>query len=263
MSNIRQRKTLNEFVKEISFGVLRETVDIILWDLVYMAGVATTFERNTWQARINADKFLEEVNFETIKNSINYLRRKGLVKKTGKTRKTWPEITKAGRERLYKIVPQYEEKRVWDRKIYLITYDIPEEKKSDRELFRRFLKKAGIVLLQESVWLTPFDPQDIIRNFVSRKKLEGTMIVSSIGKDGFIGDEDIKTLVVRIYKLEDLNERYKEFIGKIKSKKYISRMQMQFAYLSILKDDPQLPFELLPSDWVGNNAYKVFETLIE
>src|SRR3989337_1644773 len=101
-----------------------------------------------------------------------------------------PEITKEGRKRLRRLIPRYDEKRVWDGRMHLVTYDIPERRYSDRQLLRMYLKKIGCGRLQDSVWITPYNPVDIIRAFVEKHDLAGTVIVSDMGDGGAIGEED-------------------------------------------------------------------------
>ena len=88
--------------------------------------------------------------------------------------------------------------------------------------------------------------------------MTGLVLVANIGSDGSIGDEKLENLLVRIYKLDEINNRYTDFIEKCKKGKIISKLQMTFEYYSILKDDPQLPFELLPKNWLGDKANKVY-----
>lgn len=143
-----------------------------------------------------------------------------------------------------------------------MTYDIPEKRKKDRELLRHFAKKLGMGMLQESVWVTPYNPREILADFIKERNLKGTIVVSDIGKDGAIGDEDLKTLLARVYRLENLNDYYQKFIADVKAKKLKSIVERQFAFLSILGDDPQLPWDLLPADWHGDEAYKVYKKAI-
>ena len=116
------------------------------------------------------------------------------------------------------------------------------------------MKKLGCGLLQNSVWLTPYNPKNTLRDFIEEKNLSGAIIVSDIGKDGSIGEENIDELIRRVYRLNELNLRYKELINLIEEKK-LNKIQAKFQYLNILQDDPQLPFEILPSDWLGDKAF--------
>lgn len=247
---------LNQAILKLSEGILSTAVDIFLWEIAYLVEASTTFSRNTWEPKVKADRFLENINYETIKRAIEKARQKGWIKRTNK-RRAWPQITAAGQKRLVSLIPIYDDKRAWDNRLYLVTYDIPEEKKKDRELLREYLKTLGAAIVQESVWLTPYNPREILPEFIDERKLAGTIIISDIGRDGSIGEEDIKDLVVRIYKLDEINKEYGEFLEKSENSK-VAPTKVYFSYLRILKKDPQLPFELLPSYWLGEKAHKVF-----
>lgn len=50
----------------------------------------------------------------------------------------------------------------WDGKWRIIIFDIPEKKKSVREEIRRIFVNAGLQKLQDSVWVYPYDCEEII-----------------------------------------------------------------------------------------------------
>lgn len=50
----------------------------------------------------------------------------------------------------------------WDKKWRVIIFDIPEKKKKIREQIRHLFDQAGIRRLQDSVWVYPYDCEDII-----------------------------------------------------------------------------------------------------
>ncbi len=140
--------------------------------------------------------------------------------------------------------------------MHLVTYDIPETQADERSALRDFIRKIGASHLQDSVWLTPYNPIDTLRSFIADHHLAGTIIVSDLGRDGAIGEEDLKSLVVRLWRLDLLNDRYDEWLSEAKRTKRLDGW-MTISYLSILKDDPQLPFPLLPSWWKGDDAYSL------
>ncbi|MDZ4229059.1 MAG: PaaX family transcriptional regulator C-terminal domain-containing protein, partial [Patescibacteria group bacterium] len=141
----------------------------------------------------------------------------------------------------------------------LMSYDIPEARKVERNRLRRLLKTLGCGLLQESVWLTPYNPKKILEEFVGENDLAGLVLVSDLGKDGSIGEEDNRGLVARVYQLDRLNRLYWEFIDRWKDKK--PNLEMLSHFFSILKDDPQLPFELLPDDWLGEKSWDLIKSI--
>ena len=102
--------------------------------------------------------------------------------------------------------------------------------------------------------MTPYNPIDTLRTYVEEKNLAGTVLVSDMGQGGSIGEEDLHSLVERVYKLEELNARYQEWLEEAGRRG--TDHWMVIMYLSILADDPQLPFALLPPWWKGEEAYR-------
>lgn len=252
------KRKLQEKILEISEGILSTVTDIALWELFYLGEVGTSFNsRAAWTASYKADKWLNEINYETIKRALVGLKKRGLVSYKGQRKSALPEITAEGKRRLGEILPHYDKKRLWDGKIYLMTYDIPETKKHDREILRESLKRIGAGMVQESVWLTPYDPAGSLKETLETYSLEGLVLISVLEKDSSIGDEDLLSLIKRVYKLDDLNARYEDFLEEFSFGKH-QPSETYFSFLSILRDDPQLPFALLPSDWVGDKAYQLF-----
>lgn len=235
-------------------GLFSHSVDMTLWLLVYFGELSIPFHTygKTWRAISAADRFLHQINYDVIKNAIVTAKKHGYIKSV--RRHTWPEITKEGKQRLARVIPLYDEKRRWDRRMHLVTYDIPEQQRDDRSLLREYLRRIGCGRLQDSVWMTPYNPIDILRSFIADHTLQGTIIVSDMGRDGSIGEEDIRAMVVRVYGLEALNDRYEKWLDDAQSHELDQWSVIHF--LSILKDDPQLPFFLLPPWWKGEKAHK-------
>ena len=245
-----------EIVGTFTEGVFSTMIDATLWLVVYTSSMSVPQSSigQLWRAEHAADEFLSSINYETIKRSIAEARRRGLLRSGKRVRKTWPQITEAGKRRLASALPKYEQTRPWDGRMYLVTYDIPEKQKGDRDLLRESMRILGCGKLQESVYVTPYDPREIVAEYVRTHHLSGTIVVSDIGKDGSVGNETLKELVYRVYALDQLNERYEEWLREA-SGSSVDRW-LAVAYFSILRDDPQLPFALLPKWWKGDEAYK-------
>lgn len=100
-------------------------------------------------------------NTEVVKSSALRLKAKGLLRfENGHY-----SLTKAGEETLnywqrknYKIPKP----KKWDKKWRLIIFDIPEKRKRVREEVRRIFAEAGFRRLQDSVWIYPFDCEDMV-----------------------------------------------------------------------------------------------------
>ncbi|OGG29422.1 CRISPR-associated endonuclease Cas2, partial [Candidatus Gottesmanbacteria bacterium RIFCSPLOWO2_01_FULL_49_10] len=148
------------------------------------------------------------------------------------------------------------EKRVWDDRMHLVTYDVPETKRVDREALRDVIRQLGAGRLQDSVWITPYNPVDTLRAFIEQHRLARSVIVSDLGKDGAIGEEDLGNLVVRLWRLDLLNDRYEEWLREYKRSDELDQWLVT-SYLTILRDDPQLPFPILPKWWKGDEAWRL------
>lgn len=261
-SEVKKRVSRKRLIR-LTEGVLSTVTDALLFTLALpvaslgtrptSVGVSQTFEE--------AYGFLEHINYKTIKHALYRLHKRGLVKNI-KAGFLEVEITQAGLKRIKEIVPSYKEKRSWDKMIYLVSYDISTKNNHNRRLLQDHLIKLGAVRLQDSLYLTPYNPKKILKEFVKENKVRGQILVSVLGKDSSIGDEDLPDLIKRVYQLEELNEHYQDFIHKYQNaKEVVSKAQVALEFLSNLKEDPQLPFELLPKDFSSDEAYLIFKRL--
>ncbi|OGG11966.1 hypothetical protein A2Z00_04140 [Candidatus Gottesmanbacteria bacterium RBG_13_45_10] len=255
-------RQFGELIVRSTDGLLRSVTDLLLFQtylVTALIGKHTKYEMD--QGITEAQQLLEEINYTTIKSACYRLMRAGLIVKTKTPTALEIAITDLGKRRIDALFPAYHEKRPWDGHMYLISYDIPTKASSIRDLLRRHIHRAGAALLQESLWVTPYNPQKLLLDFSKHHHNPGTILVSKLGKDGAIGAEDLTDLLVRIYHLKDINERYHEFIQTYKNTRPQSLLPISLAYLSILKDDPQLPFALEPENFLGKQAYVCYRRL--
>lgn len=174
------------------------------------------------------------------------------------------ELTESGHKRLKNLLPSYKQPRPWDGKLWLVTYDIPEDKRHTRDRFRDLLEKIGCRHLQESVLVSLKDPKPWISASIPEMK-KGSVIVSCLGKDGSIGAETLPDLVSRIFELKNLSRGYRHWIDSVENQpgSESDPIELGLRYLSLLRHDPMVPKELLPHGWPGDQARKLFEEKIE
>lgn len=98
---------------------------------------------------------------EYISSSASKLARRGLLYYDGKRY----QMTSIGESLLrrwqfsdFKI----QKSKKWDKKWRVMIFDIPEKKKRVRDSLTLLFRQAGIYRLQNSVWVHPFDCEDII-----------------------------------------------------------------------------------------------------
>lgn len=252
---------VKEIIKETSFNILGSMVDLLIWQVALVgASIGKTGSRGVYEAFREADQILETVNHHSLAATWHKLFKKRLLIYKKRENLFCPQITEYGRKRLNEIVPVYQRFRPWDKKIYLITYDIPEEARTKRDTLRKFLLQINSRVLAESTYLNVYNPRQLVAAFVSERNIPGTIIISDIGKDGGVGETTIQDLLVKVYSLADVNDRYEKFLNRAK-KVTENRISLIFEYLSVLKDDPQLPFELLPKGWLGDKAHFLYSQI--
>ena len=92
---------------------------------------------------------------ESVRNGFYYLERNGYIDKTN----GYFIIKNSGKkflEKNYKLnFRSFESGNNSSPKNLLLLYDIPEDKKSERDWFRRTLVKFGFIMIQRSVWVGP------------------------------------------------------------------------------------------------------------
>lgn len=101
----------------------------------------------------------------SINSAIKRLRDKGLVEWKETERGVFLRLTSDG-ERTLKLIEQNEFKpvkpRKWDGKWRVIIFDIREKRKGTRERFRKKLQQIGFLKLQNSVWVFPYNCEELI-----------------------------------------------------------------------------------------------------
>ncbi len=89
---------------------------------------------------------------------------KGLIGVVSKDGCKFARITPVGKQELlkYRLGEKKLEQKRWDGKWRLIIFDIKEFKRGTRDKIRRELKKLGLVHLQDSVWVTPWECEEVV-----------------------------------------------------------------------------------------------------
>lgn len=98
------------------------------------------------------------------KTALGRLAAKGLVTFVEEDGKRFARITEKG-----ELILQMEteknamtKKRKWDKRWRVVIFDIPERRKNIRDSLRLFMSEYGLVRLQDSVWIYPYDCEDLI-----------------------------------------------------------------------------------------------------
>ena len=249
-----------EIIVRATNELAKTAVNGVLW-WIFLTGASigkSKTSRGVYEMFREADEVLGGCNYDHFQQLLHQLRKKGLIAQRRKRTTIELAITAFGKERLKEVLPVYKKNRPWDGFVYLISYDIPEKSKRVRDQLREHLQHIGCAKLQASVWITPYAPQDLINAFAQTHQIDGMILVSKLDKHGLIGDETLSEIIIRLYRLQEIHERYKEWL----TVKRGSIFQRAVTFQLILRDDPQLPFALLPSWWKGDEAHRVYSSII-
>lgn len=99
------------------------------------------------------------------KTALGRLVSKGLITFEERDGKRFACVTEAGKQMLE--LESMREKsakkpRRWDGRWRVVLFDIPERRRSVRNRLRIFMQEYGFVRLQDSVWIYPYDCEDLI-----------------------------------------------------------------------------------------------------
>lgn len=99
------------------------------------------------------------------KSVLGRLVTKGLITFEERGDKRYARITDAGKQVLELELlreKSLQKPKRWDKRWRVVTFDIPERRRSIRVRLRRFMEEFGFVRLQDSVWVYPYDCEDLI-----------------------------------------------------------------------------------------------------
>jgi len=98
------------------------------------------------------------------KSTLSRLATKGLVTFVESGGRKFARITEKGKYALHLETERVRlaKKGRWDRRWRLVIFDIPERRRSVRVRLRKFMDSCGFERLQDSVWVYPYDCEDLI-----------------------------------------------------------------------------------------------------
>ncbi len=126
------------------------------------------------------------------KTALGRLAKKGLITFEERGGKRYARITEAGENILALASMQDKAKQKpkrWDRRWRLVIFDIPERRRSIRNQLRSFMSEYGFVRLQDSVWIYPYDCEDLIALAKANFRIGADvlyMIVEQLERDKYL-----------------------------------------------------------------------------
>jgi phenylacetic acid degradation operon negative regulatory protein len=170
-------------------------------------------------------------------------------------------------ERIFKLKPVK-----WDGKWRIFMYSIPEEIRNIRDELRKELVWSGFGTMSNSCWISANPLEKQVQDLIHKYDIESYV-------DFFIaeykGPHENKNIVEKSWNIDEINQKYQEFISEYSQKYvidrnkilkgqmadaecFVERTKLVHEYRKFLFVDPGLPEELLPEKWLGGHAASLF-----
>ncbi|MDO8570386.1 MAG: hypothetical protein Q7R97_02275 [Candidatus Daviesbacteria bacterium] len=117
-----------------------------------------------------------------LSKAISRLKEKGFVETEGNEIELVLKLTDEGKQALF--LSGISEEKKWDGKWRIVIFDIPEEKRLIRNMFRRNLKKWEFKPLQKSVWISKKHVTEKLIDYIKYLKIEEWVLVIESDKIG-------------------------------------------------------------------------------
>lgn len=193
--------------------------------------------------------------------TVSRLLKTGDIEKIIKNNQPYFRLTGQGKGKLIRDFPILAlQKKKWDKRWTLVAFDIPEKQRRIREILVQKLLDLGFGMLQRSVYISPYDLSEDLREFLVNQKLAKQTFVARTQRL-LAGDE--RKLAIKIWKLKKLNKEYQKIIKELEKKGKRGRRlkrNLKARYLEILVRDPCLPAELLLKNWAGDKVQKLLRS---
>ncbi len=189
-----------------------------------------------------------------------YNTRKDLIKTTEGRRGKSLILTSKGRKVYFQKYPLAKlRQKPWDGNWTLVSYDVPSNRQQNylRDKLRHNLLSFGFGQLHQSLMISPLPLEEPVQEFVEGERLKDFVVVMRSKRIWGFSDQEIAR---KAYDLGRLQLLYNELNGVFEqaSKQKSDLKLWRSYYLAVDNADPQLPSELLPEGWPGDDAREKF-----
>ena len=167
-----------------------------------------------------------------------------------------------GRRRIFRAEPV-----PWAGTWSMVIYTVPESDRPTREQLRKDLSWLGFGPLAPATWVSPHPRLDDVANIGASLPNARLELVNMTAPD-LASD---RSIAARCWELDSLNEDYRHFIQDLRkelpeyrlgplegAQAMAMRIKVIQAYRHFPFRDPDLPVELQPAGWLGDQAHSLF-----
>lgn len=218
-----------------------------------------------------------DLSENAVRTALSRMSRKEWLGSERRGRTAWYDLTDRGRRLLVEGAERIHHPprdAPWDGTWSLVTYSIPEDDRELRDRLRAGLTWLGFGSLGGGLWISPHDDVAPVGSLAGEIGVRDHVETFRARHLGF---SDPARLVARCWDLEAVDERYGAFLRRFEPElerarraaragahepldAYVRRFELIHAYREFPALDPYLPPALLPPDWRGDRAARLFET---
>jgi phenylacetic acid degradation operon negative regulatory protein len=162
--------------------------------------------------------------------------------------------------------PEHQWSRPWDGLWRMVVFDVPAGQHALRMRLHRYLRENGFGYLQNSVWITP-DPLSKEREILGGGEVNVESLVLLEARP--CAGESNAEIVAGAWDFERINHRYTRHLkilaehprGALRTDAAAKALQRwgvaeRETWLEAVTNDPLLPAQILPSNYLGQQAWR-------
>jgi phenylacetic acid degradation operon negative regulatory protein len=211
------------------------------------------------------------VGEETARVTLSRLKRQGWLRTERRARASWYHLTDLGLQELtegrQRIFTRHG-LEPWDGRWSMVIYHVPESERRVRQWLRTRLQWLGFGPLAPATWLCPHDRLGELEEAMGLAGVEAQVDLLEASTGSLARDRE---LARRCWDLDEVASAYGRFVERYRprieryeggefagAEALVEHIELVHEYRKFPFVDPDLPRELLPSDWIGTVAHAVF-----
>jgi phenylacetic acid degradation operon negative regulatory protein len=211
------------------------------------------------------------VGEETARVTLSRLKRQGWLSTERQARSSWYRLTPTGlqeldegRERIFTRHGM----EPWNGRWSMVIYHVPETERQVRQWLRTRLQWLGFGPLGPATWMSPHDRLRELEDAMRAAEIDAQVDLLTASTGGLARDRE---LARRCWDLDAVADAYARFVERYQPRieayerhdlegaaALVEHIELVHGYRKFPFDDPDLPRELLPPDWIGTTAHTVF-----
>jgi DNA-binding transcriptional regulator PaaX len=145
-------------------------------------------------------------SYKNYYNTVRHLHKHGLAKTSAKKGKRFIQLTEKGHLKILMSKAVESKKMEWDGRWRILSFDIPETSRSERDVLRRWLKSNNFIKLQNSVYIGPYQ---IKKEAVQYLKGSGLIDYIRIFRVDLMDDEEELLTKFKLKRATDETQKFR------------------------------------------------------